>query len=309
MIAEFTFTPNFADINSDGYPDILVASDFLTSQVFINQQDGTFLNTTDPGVITDENGMGAAIGDYDNDGDLDWFVSSIYDPNGIAEGGWDVSGNRLYKNNGDGSFEDVTVAAGVEHGFWGWGSCMYDFDNDGYLDIAHVNGYGFSPTMTFTQEFFSDPTRLFMSNGDGTFTEKALDLDLDDTGQGRGIVCFDYDKDGDLDLFIANNNQPPKLFRNDFGNKNNFLSVRLNGLPPNTEAVGARITVTVGTKVQMRELRAGSNFVSQNPVIAHFGLKDANIVDQVHVRWPDGKISILENVEVNQHLTINDPTL
>ncbi len=240
---------------------------------------------------------------------MDWFVSSIYDPNGIIEGGWGITGNRLYRNKGDGSFEDVTIEAGVEHGFWGWGSCMYDFDNDGNLDIAHVNGWGFSPGPLITAEYFFDPTRLFMSNGDGTFTEKALKLGLDDTGQGRGIVCFDFDRDGDIDLFIANNNQPPKLFRNDFGNQNNFLSVKLNGLAPNTEGVGARVIVTTGTDVQMRELRVGSNFVSQNPVIAHFGLGNTDIADQIMVKWPDGQISILENVTSNQILEINHPLL
>jgi len=302
--SDFTFSPNFADINNDGYPDILIAGDFGTSQVFINQRNGTFVNTTDANVITDRNGMGAAVGDYDNDGDLDWFVSSIYDPEGA-----EVSfGNRFYRNKGDGTFEDVTVAAGVEHGFWGWGSCMYDFDNDGNLDIAHVNGF-LSDNNLRELFFFNDPSRLFISNGDGTFTERAFELGLDDTGQGRGIVCFDYDRDGDVDIFITNNNQSPKLFRNDGGNTNNFLNIKLNGLPPNTEGVGARITITVNNQKQMRELRAGSNFVSQNPVQAHFGLGDAELVNKVQVNWLDGEITVLENVSPNQFFIIDHPDL
>ncbi len=309
FLPNFGFAPNFADINNDGYPDILIAGDFGTSQIFINQKNGTFLNTTDPDVVTDENGMGAAVGDYDNDGDLDWFVSSIYDPNMMADGNWGISGNRLYRNKGDGTFENVTLEAGVEHGFWGWGSCMYDFNNDGNLDIAHVNGFGFAPGIPMTAEFFQDPTRVFISNGNGTFTEKALELGLDDTGQGRGIVCFDYDRDGDIDLFIANNSQSPKLFRNDGGNNNNFLSVNLNSPSPNTEGVGARVTVTTGNKVQMRELRAGSNFVSQNPVLAHFGLGGSKLIDEVQVRWLDGQITVLQNVAPNQFLTIDHPNL
>ena len=104
----------------------------------------------------------------------------------------------------------VTLEAVVEHGFWGWGSCMYDFDNDGNLDIAHLNGFGFVPGSPQTNEFFADPTRLFMSNGDGTFTERAFELGLNDTSQGRGIVCFDYDRDCDIDIFIAHNNQSPQ---------------------------------------------------------------------------------------------------
>lgn len=306
--SDFTFTPNFADINNDGYPDILMAGDFGTSQVFLNQKDGTFLNTTDTNVITDENGMGAAVGDYDNDGDLDWFVSSIYDPNGVAEANWGVSGNRLYRNKGDGTFDDVTVQAGVEHGFWGWGSCFSDFDNDGNLDIVHVNGFGVVPGGN-TVEYFEDPTRLFMSKGNGTFTEQASKLGLDDVGQGRGIVCFDYDRDGDVDLFIANNNQPPKLFRNDGGNTNSFLNVKLNGLSPNTEGVGSRVTVTVGNQVQMRELRVGSNFVSQNPVLAHFGFGQAELINEVQIDWADGETTTLQNVTPNQFLVIDHPNL
>jgi len=305
---DFTFSPNFADINNDGYPDILLAGDFVTSQVFINQKNGTFVNTTDSNVITDENGMGAGVGDYDNDGDLDWFVSSIYDPNMVAEANWGISGNRLYRNNGDGTFDDVTVAAGLEHGFWGWGSCFSDFNNDGNLDLLHVNGFGFVED-GLAAEFFADPTRLFISNGNGTFTERALELGLDDTGQGWGIVCFDYDKDGDIDIFIANNNQSPKLFRNDVGNTNNFLSIKLNGLSPNREGVGSRGTITVNNQNQIRELRVGSNFVSQNPVRAHFGLGNAELVNQVQVDWADGETTVLQNVSSNQFLEIDHPNL
>jgi len=99
-LPDFTFSPNFADINNDGYLDILFAADFVTRRVFINQKNGTFVNITDPNVITDENGMGAGVIDYENDGDLDWFVSSIYDPNMVAEANWGISGNRLYRNKG-----------------------------------------------------------------------------------------------------------------------------------------------------------------------------------------------------------------
>ena len=147
---DFVFTPNFADLNNDRWPDLALASDFLTSQYFINKAGKKLENQTDKAVIRDENGMGAAIGDFDNDGDLDWFVTSIFVPEGPddtpTEGlGWGFQGNRLYQNMGMQSgklrFKDVTVSSGVANGGWGWGSCAADFNNDGWLDIFHANGF------------------------------------------------------------------------------------------------------------------------------------------------------------------------
>ncbi len=317
----FMFTPNFADINNDRWPDVVVTGDFEHSQIFINQGDGTFVDQTDPLVITDQNGMGAAVADYDSDGDLDWFVSSVWDPNGIIEGNaglekkinaWDISGNRLYQNQGDGTFVDVTDKAGVREGFWGWGSCFADFNNDTYLDIFQVNGLGaMFPTNENFNEFRNDPSRLFMNRGDGSFQELSLALGIDDTDEGRGIVCFDYQRDGDIDIFIHNLNQPPSLYRNNLDGGANYLGVKLQGLAPNKAAIGARIFVTLQGQTQMRELQVGSNFLSQNPVEAHFGLGQATLVDEVRVEWPGliKKTTILKDVAVNQFLVIQIPKL
>ena len=300
-VPEYTFTPNFADINSDGWPDLLMAADFGTSQVFLNERNGTFSYAT-TAVISDENGMGAAVGDYDNDGDLDWFVSSIFDPNGIAEGNWGITGNRLYRNDGAGNFEDVTGVTGVRHGFWGWGSSFLDFNNDGHLDIFHVNGWfpaGDDP------EYDHDPSRLFVADGSGAFSEQAQALGIVDTGQGRGIICFDYDRDGDMDIFVANQGESPRLFRNDVGSNRNFLNVTLRGKAPNTQAIGARV-FAIASGTQMRELRVGNNYVSQNPVQAAFGLGDAATVD-LRVEWPDGTVTQLNGVAPNQFLVLTQP--
>ena len=226
--------------------------------------------------------MGAAVGDFDNDMDLDWFVSSIWaaaETTAFQRVG--ITGNRLYRNDGGGNFDDATEQSGVRNGSWGWGACFMDFNNDGYLDIFHVNGFGLEPFEA--PEFFNDRSRLFVSNGDGTFSEVAIELELIDTGEGRGIVCFDYDKDGDIDIFIANNGQSPSLFRNDGGNNNNFINIKLGGISPNTEGIGARVYIEVKGGKQMREIQAGSNFVSQNPAVAHFGISDAEIIDNIQV--------------------------
>ena len=301
---DWSFSPTFTDLDNDGWPDLLVAGDFGTSQVFRNRGDGTFEVLTGP-VISDENGMGSAVGDIDNDGDLDWFVSSIWDPDGMANGGWGITGNRLYRNEGDWQeglgFEDGTESAGVREGYWGWGSCFADLDNDGDLDLFHTNGFPAEPA----NEFFEDPTRLFLNDGTGAFTENSAALGIDDTGQGRGVVCFDADNDGDIDLFVANNSGPPRLYRNDGGNESNFLQVRLRGGGLNSEAIGARIELTTSGTTQMREIRAGSNYVSQNPTRAHFGVGDAEVIDEIRIHWPDGEETVRLGVAANQLLNID----
>jgi hypothetical protein len=308
------YTVNFADINNDGWPDILVAADFSTSQVYLNQKNGTFANATTNvirgsklGGTGDENGMGAAVGDYDNDLDLDWFVSSIFDDrSGAGQSGltWGTTGNRLYNNQG-GTFADFTTFTGTREGGWGWGSCFADFNNDGFLDLFQVNGYdsadGFS-----TAPFEQDPSRLFINDREGHFVEQSALLGIDDRKQGRGIVCFDYDRDGDLDIFVANNEQKPLLYENRGlgASRAHWLHVRIAGEQLNSEGIGARIYVSTGATTQMRELTAGSNFMSQNPVLGYFGLGTATSVDSVRVVWPSGVERTLDNVDADQILYV-----
>ncbi|MBV1882743.1 MAG: thrombospondin type 3 repeat-containing protein [Pseudomonadales bacterium] len=299
---DLTFTPNFSDINNDGWPDLLFSSDFGTSQILINKGDGTFADETPP-EITDENGMGASVGDFNGDGDFDWFVTSIWDEDEVSEGTWGVTGNRLYQGDGQGGFEDVTDAAGVAEGYWGWGSCFADFNNDGNLDIFHVNGFSMSSDPTF----INDPSRLFISNGDDTFTERSVELNLIDDGNGRGVVCFDYDRDGDIDVFVANNQGAPKLFRNNGGNANKYITVKLNGPSDNTQGIGAKITVVAGGKTQVQEIRAGGNFVSQNPAEAHFGVGNSDVVTII-VKWPNGLVSLPRIHTSGKVVTINHIT-
>jgi hypothetical protein len=303
-VEDYSFTPAFTDLDGDGWADLVLAADFGTSKVWRNRGDGTFEETTGP-EVTDENGMGSAVADFDRDGDLDWFVSSILDPDGVPSGNWGVTGNRLYRNRGDGTFDDATDAAGMRHGFWGWGSCFADLDNDGWLDLFHVNGIQI-PAAT---EFHADPSRLFHADGAGGFVERAAELGLVDTLQGRGVACFDYDRDGDVDLFVANNNGPSRLFRNDGGNAGHYLEVALRGLGGNTEAIGARVWVTAGGVTQLREITAGSNFVSQNPAEAHFGLGGAATVDELRVRWPDGEEHVLGPLAADRLLVLDQAEL
>ncbi len=300
---DYTFTPNFADIDNDNDLDLLLVSDNNTSQVLINNGDQggglfTFSKITDDNVITDEAGMGAAVADFDNDGDLDWFVSSISD-----DGTGTRTGNRFYENTGNGILSDSTEAAGVRTGYWGWASCAADFNNDGYLDIFHVNGISRNASALFVD----DPSRLFIANGDGSFTEYSEPLGLVDRKQGRGVVCFDGDQDGDIDLFIANNSDSPALFRNDGGNSLNFLNIKLGGAAPNTAAIGARVYVLSAGISQMREVSLGSNYVSQNPTEQHFGLGDAATVDMIRIVWPDQSVTERNAIVTNQRIAVSYP--
>ena len=303
---DYTFSPAFARINGDRHPDVLVVADFNHTQVFHNLGDGTFVNATDVDVIIDGNGMGSALGDFDNDGDLDWFVSSILArgqnvPRTISE-----LGNRLYLNEG-GVFVDHTAASEVADGGWGWGSCFMDFENDGDLDIYHTNGW---PDADDFGQFSTDRSRAFVSNGGAGFVDRAAELGLDDPHEGRGVVCADFDNDGDTDILQLHTGMEPSatLWRNDTEG-NNYLAVKLAGEPPNTEAVGARITLRVGDRNLMREVILGSNFVSNNPTDQLFGLGQAERVESLTVDWPDGSETLLSDLDANQRLDIEHPRL
>ena len=301
---DYTFSPSFARIDTDRYPDLVISGDFLTSMVYLNNADGTFRNVTDRSVIVDRNGMGSALGDYDDDGDLDWFVTSIWSrPDAAGDQRFEL-GNRLY-NNHDGLFEDVTDAAGVHDGGWGWAACFADFDNDTDLDIYHTNGWiePFPP-----DQFDMDASRLFVAAGDGTFTEQAQEAGIGDRQKGYAAVCADFDNDGDVDVFQAHRGteEAATLWRNDTTG-NNYLKVRLVGSSPNTQAAGARIRATVGDKELLREIVIGSNFTSQNPTVQLFGLGEASSVETLVVEWPDGSTTTRSNVASGTTLVLEHP--
>lgn len=291
---DFSFTPNFADVTGDGRPDLLIAADFNTSQIFHNAGDGRFINATTP-IISDKNGMGAAIGDVNGDGHLDWFVTAIWSSLHEVDPGSDFSGNRLYLNDGEGFMRDGTELAGVRRGGWGWGSCAADFDNSGDVDLFHVNGF-------LSQ--VDQPSRLFLNDGAARFVERAETRGIADDGQGRGVVCFDFDRDGDIDVFIQNNAQSGRVYRNSAGdNGNHWLGLRLRTYSANTAAIGAKVKVTAGGLTQVREMRIPNQYLSTGPAEIHLGLGEAPLAERIEIVWPDGQVEVHLDISADQWLT------
>ncbi len=309
----WAFASTFTDLDDDGWLDLAVAADFGTSRLYWNNGDGTFRDgTAEAGVGTDENGMGSTFGDYDGDGDLDWFVTSIDDPVDTCQTedcNWGISGNRLYRNEGERRFSDATDEAGVRNGFWGWGAAFFDCDNDGDLDLVMTNGARF-PDHDMELAFNNDPIRLWENDGTGVMTEVSAEVGLTDTGSGKGLLVFDYDNDGDLDLFIVNNADVPRLYRNDGGNANQWLRVRAIGTTSNRDGIGVKVIVqtTLEAPAQVREIGTSTHFLGQSERVAHFGLgaHDAPLA-KVSIAWPGGHMQVFQDLPTNSTITITEP--
>ena len=320
---KFHLTPGFVDIDSDGDQDLLIASDFSTSEVVINTG-GRFSVATDHSVITDENGTGAAIADFDNDGLMDWFATSIHSDNQLLQ--WGKSGNRLYRGaDTTARFSDGTDDAGVRDGSWGWGACAADFNNDGWLDIFHENGFGYLPAHASAtippqlmfgfgevlKEFIDVRPRLFINRGDGTFDEVAEKWGIAPSLNGRGVACVDYDRDGDIDLVTSQNAAPARVLENRYAgsNSNSFVGLTLIGEQPNTAALGAIVKITTDGVTQMRQVELNGNFQSQDPGTLHFGLAGHTGTVDLEIMWPGGQRETVRALAVNRYHRVLQPGL
>ena len=285
------FTPRFVDMDGDRWPELLWVADFGTSRYFVNNGDGTFSDWTTPaGVGLDSNGMGTTVGDVNNDSEMDWYVASIKRANG------DGSGNMLYMGSAkDHEFDEVSVAAGVNNGYWCWGTVATDFDQDGWLDLLATNG-------SFEGQFAMDPTLLFMNNGDGTFTERANESGIVETGQGRGMLDADLDNDGDRDALIFRTADSLVYLRNDTAGGGaitlSFDTSGVAGLAP--DGFGVRVEAVAGTLKMVRVLDGGSNYLSQSELSVHLGIGDAERADLV-IRYPDGSMETLVGVRPGRY--------
>lgn len=307
------FTSSFTDFDEDGWPDLTIVADFEQTRLFWNRGDGTFESgneTLGAGVPSDENGMGIAVADFDRDGRLDWFVSSLSAASECDGCGWHDSGNRLYRATESRGFEEVTDAWGVREGGWGWGTFPFDYDHDGDPDLVMTNGYRIQDDRGAA--FLNDPMRAWRNDGD-RMSEISSRLGLTDTGQGRALVAFDYDGDGDQDLFIARHQDTPLLYRRD-GVGGHYLRVRAEGRGAreggtNRRGLGARVELVAESgDVPQKQQIGGCGFLGQSEHVAHFGVGDRDRVAVLRVVFPvTGQTVELTDVPTDQELVVREP--
>ncbi|HUS05564.1 MAG TPA: CRTAC1 family protein [Bryobacteraceae bacterium] len=288
------------DIDNDGWPDLYVANDGVRNFLYHNQHNGTFVDIAyGAGVGFDghgrpQAGMGTEIADYDNDGRPDIFVTNFADEL-----------NTLYRNLGGLQFEDATEPAGLSSGLQplGFGTRLFDFDNDGDLDIHVTNGHVIDNIKLYNPRQSYAQTDLLYENLGGKFKDISASagpaFGLEHVGRGSAVA--DFDNDGDLDIVISNVGARPYLFRNDSAPRGHWLSLDL-GTP------GARVVLTAGGKRQFRYATSVNSYLSSSDPRLHFGLGEHEVADRIEIFWPDGSKQLLENVKGDRVLKVHAST-
>lgn len=290
------------DVDNDGDVDVFVANDTTPNFLYLNQGNGTFTeDALFAGVALSEDGrafsgMGANLGDYDNDTFLDIVITNFQD-----------QVNSIYNNAQNGFFNDVSYTTGIGEKslpYLAWGVDFVDFNNDGWLDLFVCNGHlddniaEIDPVGTYSQ-----PNHVFWNNQDSTFQIAEVGIS---PKVSRGAAFGDIDNDGDVDIVVSNLKASPTVLQNNGGNSNNWLCVKLIGSHCSRDAVGTRVTVSAGKSKQIREVKSGSGYLSQNDMRLHFGLGDIDTIDLLTVRWVCGHVDTKENVKTNQFLIVKE---
>ena len=304
---KYSITAVSYDFDNDGWPDIYVAVDSQPSILFRNNHDGTFTDeAVIAGVAYSENGheqagMGIGVADYDCDGWFDIFKTNFADDT-----------CNLYHNNGDGTFSDVTFASGVgiNNQYVAWGCAFLDYDNDGWPDIMQINGHVY-PEIDGQNigQTFKNPRLVYRNLGKGQFKDVSAEMGpgISERFSSRGAAFGDYDNDGDIDALILNMNDLPSLLRNDGGNLQNWIKIKLIGTKCNRTAIGARVRVVTANHAQMDEVHSGSSVMSQSDLRLHFGVGKTQTIDLIEVKWPTTqKVERFTKVKANQILTIRE---
>jgi hypothetical protein len=295
------------DYDGDGWPDVFVANDTMPNSLFRNLGKWKFAETAlSSGIALAADGkaragMGIDAGDYDADGKVDVAITNL-----------DFEMHSLFRGLDRGLFADATSESGVGFPtlpFVGFGVNFVDFDNDGQLDLAIATGHildnapRFRPGATYAQRhllFHNTTGRRFVEVG------RSAGPAFNALKVSRGLASGDIDNDGDIDLLVTTNGQDAELLRNDARTDAHSVVIDLRSAPPNSRAIGARVRVTAGSRTQMREVRAGSSYLSQSDLRMHFGLGPATSIDRIDVLWPSGKTETLRDVAADQLLTVEE---
>ena len=301
----------WGDYDKDGYIDLHVVNFGQSNVLYRNNGDGTFTDVTSIAGMTlpVTDAFVTFFLDVDNDADLDIFISNSGSFQafiaGQITGAAPHDGDRqvLYRNNGDGTFTDVTRESGLYHAFGAMGANFGDIDSDGYLDIYLATG---APQMGRLER-----DALFRNNGDGTFTDATLALGLGNIGKGHGVTFGDVDTDGDVDIYVPVGgafigDQWHNLFYQNTGTGNNWLTLKLVGVKSNRDGIGAKVTLRVGDSVIYREVSGGCGFGSTNSLSLEIGLGKHTKVDTLEIVWPSGQVDTHRNLSVNQKRVITE---
>lgn len=286
-----------ADYDDDGYVDIYVANDHTVNYLWHNDEGTGF---TDRGTMSGTGfsqageatvSMSVDFADYNRDELLDIFIS-------------DDNYCSLYQNLGNGVFKDESYTSGISMAagqFVGWSSSFLDYDNDGDVDIFKANGE--------LKHLYGQEDQLFENGDNGKFEDVSIERGqyFHEEHVGRGACMGDYDNDGDIDIFIVNLQGEGSFLRNNKGNQNNWLTLNLIGQTSNRDGIGARIKLSSGGQIQTSQKKSTTGYLSQNDPRLHFGLANNELVERLEIKWPSGKLQVLDNIKANQILVVQEP--
>jgi enediyne biosynthesis protein E4 len=295
-----------ADIDLDGAADIYVSNDTVPNFLYLNDGAGGLVNRSlfsgtalsDDGVP--EGSMGVDVGDYNNDGQPDIWIAN-----------YENESFGLYSNRGRGFFQHVSRPTGVTAMgglFVGWGTAFIDYDRDGDQDLIATNGH-------VVRHPINAPVlqrAIVLENIDGrrfvNVVDQAGEGYLQQSHMGRGLATGDFDRDGRVDLLITHTNAPAVVLANESRDEHNWLGLRLVGTLSNRDAIGASIHIESSTGArQLEQVKGGGSYASTSELVRRFGLRNAEAVRRVEIRWPSGTIQVLEDPEINQELTLIEP--